>query len=132
MGRVRRARPRRPVRPGSRHTRCACCRPVVRPGEARQGLPFCSPPDRAIEILSPDQHGGRFTEKIQFYRRYGGRLVWAIDPATETITLHAPDADPETLTTSDTLDGETVPPGFTLPMGNMRGELHISWPPFPS
>ncbi len=74
-------------------------------GDARALVPFRQAPDLAIELLSPDQAMGRFTDKIHFYLRHGVRLVWVVDPRAETVTVHQPHADPFTLTTGETLDG---------------------------
>ena len=94
-------------------------------GDTRRVVPFRAPPDVAIEILSPDQPMGRFTDKIDFYLRHGVRLIWVVDPPAETVTVHAPDADPVTLTVDDTLDGGTVLPGFTVAVADIFAELHI-------
>lgn len=88
-------------------------------------MPFPYPPDLAIEVLSPDQNVGRFTEKIQFYLRHGVRLVWVVDPMAETVTVHRPDADPFTLGVGDTLTGEEVLPDFTLAVADVFVELKL-------
>ncbi len=95
-------------------------------GDARSVPPFRAAPDLAIEILSPDQEMGRFTEKIQFYLRHGVRLVWVVDPRAETVTVHRPDADPFTLGAGDVLDGGDVLPGFTLPVAGIFAELKLN------
>lgn len=92
-------------------------------GDARSLVPFPYPPDMAIEVLSPDQNIGRFTEKVQFYLRHGVRLVWVVDPIAETVTVHRPDDDPVTLSAGDTLDGVDVVPGFTLPVSDIFAQL---------
>lgn len=93
--------------------------------DARDMVPLLGAPDLAIEVLSPDQHMGRFTEKIQFYLRHGVRLVWVVDPIAETVTVHQPDADSFTLSAGDTLDGGDVLPGFTLPIADIFAELTL-------
>jgi Uma2 family endonuclease len=71
-------------------------------------------PDLAIEILSPDQSMGQLLSKVQFYLRYGTRLVWAIDPRRSTITVLAPGEDARLLPIGDILDGGDVLPGFEV------------------
>jgi Uma2 family endonuclease len=93
--------------------------------DARDMIPFLGAPDLAIEVLSPGQHMGRFTEKIQYYLRHGVRLVWVVDPMAETVTVHQPDADSFTLSVGDTLDGGAVLPGFTLPIADIFAELTL-------
>ncbi len=97
----------------------------LRRGDSWNQVPFREAPDLAIEILSPDQAMGRFTDKIHFYLRHGVRLVWVVDPRAETVTVHQPDADPFTLTTGDTLDGGTILPGFTLAVAAIFAELTL-------
>ena len=92
-------------------------------GDPRDQIPYRQPPDLAIEILSPDQGMGRFTEKIVFFLRHGVRLIWVVDAQAETITVLRPDADPVTLTVTDTLDGADVLPGFTLPVAEIFAEF---------
>jgi Uma2 family endonuclease len=94
-------------------------------GDARSFVPFRFPPDMVIEVLSPDQNIGRFTEKLQFFLRHGVRLVWVVDPIAETVTVHRPDADPFTLSAGDTLDGLDVVPGFTLPVADIFAQLTL-------
>jgi Uma2 family endonuclease len=82
-------------------------------------------PDIAIEIMSPDQSAVRFADKVQFYLLYGVRLVWAIDPESQTITVFAPGREARTLATGDTLDGEDVLPGFTVAVDDIFAQLQV-------
>jgi Uma2 family endonuclease len=86
-------------------------------------------PDLAIEILSPNQHAGHFADKLQFYLRHGVRLVWVIDPDGGKVFVFSPDADPQTLTAGDVLDGGDVLPGFSLPVADIFAELEIDSAP---
>jgi Uma2 family endonuclease len=83
-------------------------------GDTRAVGHFSGAPDLAIEILSPGQHMGRFTEKIVFYLRFGVRLVWIIDTEAETVTTVTPAGQGHTLARGEVLDGGDVLPGFTL------------------
>ena len=76
-------------------------------------------PDLAIEILSPDQHMAHFLDKIQFYLLYGVRLVWVIDPATETIAVQAPGEEAYVLRSGDVL------PGFSVPVDDIFAQTRI-------
>jgi Uma2 family endonuclease len=82
-------------------------------------------PDLAIEILSPDQHLPRFLDKIQFYLLYGVRLVWIIDPATETVTVEAPGQEARMLHRGETLDGGDVMPGFSLAVDDVFAQMQV-------
>jgi Uma2 family endonuclease len=92
--------------------------------ERRAGArPYRGAPELAIEILSPDQHAGRFADKIQFYLLHGVRLVWVFDPETRTVSIFAPGEDTRTLGAGETLDGGDVLPGFTLEVDDVFAQL---------
>ena len=92
-------------------------------GDVRDAVPLRVAPDLAVEILSPDQDIARFVEKIVFSLRHGVRLVWIVDPRTETVTLVSPTADPVVLGVADTLDGGEVLPGFSVAIADIFAEL---------
>jgi Uma2 family endonuclease len=48
-----------------------------------------------------------------------------VDPIAETVTVHRPDGDPFTLSAGDTLDGDDVVPGFTLPVADIFAQLTL-------
>lgn len=82
-----------------------------------------TPPDLAIEVLSPDQPAGEFADKLQFYLLHGVRLVWVIDPEARTIRVYRPGEDARLLQAGDTLDGGDVLPGFTAAVDDIFAEL---------
>src|SRR5262245_2027725 len=49
---------------------------------------FDGAPDLAVEILSPSNRPGEMHAKVADYLAAGARLVWVIDPATETATVY--------------------------------------------
>jgi Uma2 family endonuclease len=93
-------------------------------GDARVNRYLRAAPDLAVEILSPDQLLTRFTEKVQFYLLYGVRLVWVVDPATETVLVLAPGQEPRTLSAGEVLEGGDVLPGFSVPLAAIFAQLH--------
>lgn len=86
---------------------------------------FMGAPDLAIEILSPRQRRARFMDKVQFYLLYGVRLVWVIDPMAREALVLAPGQEPFTLTAADTLDGGSVLPGFSVPVGDIFAQVKV-------
>jgi Uma2 family endonuclease len=72
-------------------------------------------PDLAVEVVSPAEPYAKIACKVGLYLRYGTRLVWVVDPESQTIAVHTPN-DTHTLGVSDTLDGGDVLPGFSLPV----------------
>ncbi len=77
------------------------------------------PPDLAVETLSPSDTASEVTEKVQWWLDYGVRLVWVLDPANKTLTVHHPNGRSRRLAAADTLDGGDVLPGFELPLRQM-------------
>lgn len=74
-------------------------------------------PDLAVEVKSPSNYyTGRegLRLKAEYYLTHGSRLVWLVDPETETIEVYRPDTSVETLHVGDILDGHDVLPGFTV------------------
>lgn len=80
-------------------------------------------PDLAVEIWSPGDldtkaHQTEARSKIRRYQVAGVSIVWAINPAAKKVEVYHPDqVEPvQTLGIEDTLSGEDVIPGFTLPV----------------
>jgi Uma2 family endonuclease len=80
-------------------------------------------PDLAIEILSPGQGMARLFDKVEFYLQNGVRLVWIIDPDAATIAVLSPGRESRTLRGDDTLDGQDVLPGFSVPVRDIFTQL---------
>jgi Uma2 family endonuclease len=77
------------------------------------------PPDLAVEVISPTDRPGTVAQKIDFYLAHGVPLVWVVDPATRTATVHRPSEQPRRLTIDDALEGEEIVPGFRLPLAQV-------------
>jgi Uma2 family endonuclease len=73
-------------------------------------------PDLAVEVLSPSDRMADALAKIAMYLDAGVRLVWLVDPASQTVTIFRPDAIPARLGAGEILDGGNVLPGFTVPV----------------
>jgi Uma2 family endonuclease len=71
-------------------------------------------PNLAVEVLSRSNTPGEMAAKRQDYFTAGVELVWEIDPAARTVMVYTSVTLFTTLTTTDTLDGGSVLPGFTL------------------
>ncbi len=82
---------------------------------ARQGLlPLC--PDFVVEILSPTDSWIQTQAKMQEYMDNGCRLGWLLDPKTKRVIIYREGQAPEWVEDPETLSGEEVLPGFTLPI----------------
>jgi Uma2 family endonuclease len=85
-------------------------RPVVTRG------PVLQMPDVVIEVKSPDDTYASMRERAAYYLAHGARLVWLLYPAKGLVEVYRQRADSDILTGADTLQGEEVLPGFTLPV----------------
>jgi Uma2 family endonuclease len=78
-------------------------------------------PDLAVEVLSPDDRPKEVREKVAEWLRGGTSVVWVVDPAARTATVHEPGREPRTMSESDALRGGDVLPGFELPVREIFG-----------
>ncbi len=70
------------------------------------------PPDLAVEVFAPDETVDDYKDKVREYLRWGVRLIWLVDPNTQTVTVCRPDGERITLKRNQVLSGEDVVPGF--------------------
>ena len=83
----------------------------------KSGLPkgyFEGAPDLAVEVVSPSDRWSEIEEKVREYIAAGARLVWVINPSTQTAHVYRVDGSVSRLTEKDALKGEDVVPGFSL------------------
>jgi len=74
------------------------------------------PPDLAIEIISPSDRPNDVHAKVGDYLAAGCTLAWVIDPDARQVWVFRSLLSPVILTESDTLEGEDVLPGFSIPV----------------
>jgi Uma2 family endonuclease len=87
-------------------------------------LPFA--PDLAVEVASPSQDFAAMAAKARIYLEAETRLVWVVWPQSGHIDVWRKGvlAGPVvTLRVNDTLDGETVMPGFSYPVADLFADL---------
>lgn len=80
-------------------------------------------PDLAVEVLSPSNTKGEIDRKLKEYFQAGVRLTWVIDPKTRAAKVYTSASDFTELSTSGTLDGGDVLPGFKLPLSRLFAKL---------
>lgn len=88
------------------------------PGERAPNVPIPEIfPDLAVEVLSVSNTKREMARKLGEYFDAGTKLVWYVDPTPRTVAVYtSADAEPCVLTGRDVLSGETVLPGFDLPL----------------
>jgi Uma2 family endonuclease len=80
-------------------------------------------PDLAVEVLSPSNTKAEMARKRDEYFRAGVRMVWEIDPRARTACVYTASDRYTDLTAADTLAGDPVLPGFTLPLAELFARL---------
>jgi Uma2 family endonuclease len=80
-------------------------------------------PDLVVEILSPSETASELEEKLRDYRAAGTRLIWVVDPATRVVSVRSATTPDVWLTEADSLDGDDVLPGFTIPVAKLFARL---------
>ncbi|MCH9055879.1 Uma2 family endonuclease [Synechococcus sp. PCC 6716] len=81
-------------------------------------------PDLAVEVLSPGNTVEEIHDKLVEYFENGTRLAWIIHPSEHYVLVYRSAQEPDRLLKSvDSLDGEEVIPGFTLPVAELFQKL---------
>ena len=71
-------------------------------------------PDLAVEVLSASNTPKEIDRKLGEYFAAGTRLAWIVDPVARTVRVHTEPQSFTLLDESQTINGGTVIPGFTL------------------
>lgn len=81
-------------------------------------------PDLAVEVLSPGNTVEEIHDKLVEYFENGTRLAWVIHPNENYVLVYRSAQEPDRLLKSiDSLEGEEVVPGFTLPVADLFQKL---------
>ncbi len=76
-------------------------------------------PDLVVEVLSPSETASELEEKLRDYRSAGTQLVWVVDPARRVVSVRGSRAPEHWLSEADTLEGDDVLPGFSIPVARL-------------
>lgn len=80
-------------------------------------------PDLVIETRSPSDTCAEVALKVARWLQASAQIVWVLDLASRTLTVHRTRIAPQTLTAEDTLSGEDILPGFALPLRRLFREV---------
>jgi Uma2 family endonuclease len=80
-------------------------------------------PDLAVEVISPTNRAPEVLQKIDEYFAAGVRLVWVIYCEPRKVYVYRSNLDIQVLAPQDTLDGDAVIPGFSLPVAKLFEDL---------
>jgi Uma2 family endonuclease len=73
-------------------------------------------PDLAVEVISKGNTPAEIQRKLREYSRAGVRLVWIIEPRTQTATVYTSPTKFRKVGKDQSLSGGQVLPGFVLPL----------------
>ena len=77
-------------------------------------------PDLIVEVLSAGNTPAEIDRKLREFFAGGTRLAWVIDRRPRTVAVHRGQVGPAVvLTEADSLDGEDVLPGFSMPLAEL-------------
>jgi Uma2 family endonuclease len=79
-------------------------------------------PDLIVEILSPDDRWPAVNRKLRDYFALGVRLVWVVDAEEQRVYVYRSLTDMREFTDTDTLTGDEVLPGFSVPVASLFEE----------
>lgn len=80
-------------------------------------------PDLAVEVLSPSNTKREMERKLQDYFAAGVLLVWYVDPVERTVVVYNSIDQFTLLRESDSLSGEPLLPGLTIPLKVLFSQL---------
>lgn len=76
-------------------------------------------PDLAVEVVSPHDSYARVEEKVFDWLKAGCRMVIVLNPDQRTASIYRSLSDIRVLTESDTLSGEDIIPGWSIPVSKL-------------
>ena len=76
-------------------------------------------PTLTVEVLSRSNTPAEIDRKIRDYFSAGVKLAWVIDPRSETAGVYTSPTRSKELSSTGTLDGGKVLPGFKLPLADL-------------
>lgn len=88
---------------------------------------FRTPPDVAVEIVSPGQSRTRLMARCRWYVAQGVRLAVFADPRRRVVRLFRPGQESGDCRGADLLDLTDVLPGFTLTVDDFFAPMSADW-----
>lgn len=76
-------------------------------------------PALAVEVLSPSNTAAEMAIKLREYFDNGVKVVWMLDPPTQTVRVHDAADRFRHLNRDDTLDGGDLLPGLSVRVGEL-------------
>jgi Uma2 family endonuclease len=100
---------------------------IPRDADGQIAEDFTTPPDIAVEILSPGQSRPKVIERCRWYVENGVLLAIFADPRRRTVRLFRPGGDSGDRRGTDQLDLSDVIPGFVLTVDDFFAPLDADY-----
>lgn len=100
---------------------------VPRDAQGQVAEYFTTPPDVAVEIVSPGQSRTRLVARCRWYVANGVRLAVFADPRRRVVRLFRPGQESGDVRSADLLDLTDVIPGFTLTVDDFFAPMSADW-----
>jgi Uma2 family endonuclease len=101
---------------------------IPRSATGRIARYFRTPPDIAVEILSPGQSLPKLADKCRWFVANGVTIALLVNDRTDTITRFGSDGTEHRLAKDDRIDLDQVLPGFALTVQALFDTLQIDPP----
>ncbi len=80
---------------------------------------FPNPPDLAVEVVSPSDAFRSVVRKALDYLEAGTKMVWIVEPTSQTVRVYRSETPIRVLGINDTLTGEDVVEGFSCQVAQL-------------
>ena len=80
---------------------------------------FPNPPDLAVEVVSPSDAFRSVVRKALDYLEAGTKMVWIVEPTSQTVRVYRSETPIKVLGINDTLTGEDVVEGFSCQVAQL-------------
>ncbi len=79
-------------------------------------------PELIVEVMSPDDRWQDVRQKLEEYFAIGTERVWIVEPENRAVLVYSSPVQVRRLSEADTLEGEGVLEGFSLPVASIFEE----------
>ncbi|MEP7338684.1 MAG: Uma2 family endonuclease [Acidobacteriota bacterium] len=89
------------------------------PPEGSPSSKWETPPDLAVEVISPNDVWEKVNDKVREYFAAGVRQVWLVSQKAEEVMVYDSPTQIKVVTAADDLASETLLPGFKCRVGDL-------------
>jgi Uma2 family endonuclease len=98
---------------------------IPRDAGGRVAEDFTTPPDIAVEILSPGQGRATYEQRCRWYVEHGVQIALLVNPRNETVQIFRRGQQPSLLRGDDSVSLDPVLPGLRLAVRDLFSALWL-------